>query len=431
MGAHDHRSVIVIGAGMAGLAAARALQDGGANVTVFEARDRVGGRLWLDTLGDQNIDLGAQWLEGVDGNPIKPLCDEFGIGHTLAEYETELYDRNGKPLNEDLIDKLETQLGRALKKTRKQLPGDTDVGLAAALRDAGIFQDLSKTEHRIMDWLLSTELASDESEDLKRVSLRGYWDERFASDIDGDHHWFPGGYAELPVALAAGLDIRLEQRVLTVHAENEGVAVQTPDGWSYADRVIVTLPLGVLRQQQVRFEPALSERKTRAIRGLRMGAVNKVVLRFADCFWPKGMENFARLSKRPNRFALWTNLYELTGRPILSLWSHGDAARELDHKTDAECVALAMRQLRKAFGLDVPDAIDYRIARWSVDEFALGAYSYVPVGTSVEARMQLAEPEGRLHFAGEACNASDPATVHGAYDSGRRAAAEVLQAFAP
>jgi monoamine oxidase len=230
--------------------------------------------------------------------------------------------------------------------------------------------------------------------------------------------------------LTKGLDIRLGAVVTDIVYDETAVTITTTSGNYQADRVIVTLPIGVLQQGRVTFDPPLPQTKQRAINAIGPAVMNKVYLRFAEPFWQKAPEWIIYESEEKGVFSSWLNLYHYTDEPILLAFNVGEFGRKIEAFSDEEIVVQAMQTLRTMYGDDKPDPIDAQITRWASDPFAHCSYSFPTVGMSSTARDDLAEPiNGRIFFAGEATHADYPSTVHGAFLSGEREAARVLTLF--
>lgn len=222
--------------------------------------------------------------------------------------------------------------------------------------------------------------------------------------------------------------MRLGEPVQAVDWKGGGVAITTPKGQWKARMAIVTLPLGVLQSGKVRFDPPLPSAQKQALSGLRMGLLNKLVVTFPQSFWPSDYQHFANLSEDIGVMGEIMNLKNLFGHPALLLFLAGTPAwkRESwnDQRLAEEAETLLARLFRKP-------ARHQRVlaTRWGQDPFALGSYSYLPVGASPALREQMAHPQPPLFFAGEATHRTLSATVHGAHLSGLRAAAEVDRAW--
>ncbi|MEM0982139.1 MAG: FAD-dependent oxidoreductase, partial [Cyanobacteria bacterium P01_H01_bin.58] len=262
--------------------------------------------------------------------------------------------------------------------------------------------------------------------DMSELSTH-YFDEGEPSE--GDEVIFPEGYDALIDHLATDLDIRLNEIVTHVdYSGAAGVTIAASSGTFKADRVIVTLPIGVLKAGTVTFEPALPTPKQAAIETLGAGVLNKVYLQFADAFWQRQTHWISYISEPKGEFTTWFNLYQYTGEPILVAFNAGDFGRKIEAFTDDQIVDQAMQTLRRLYGETIPNPTDVQITRWLRDPFARCSYSFPTVGMTDETRADLAAPiDNRVFFAGEATHSGYPATVHGAYLSGQRAAKQLQQ----
>lgn len=423
--------VLVIGAGIAGLAAARRLQDEGLAVTVVEARDRVGGRVHSarNPRGDA-FDLGASWIHGVKGNPIAALARDLDIPTVTSGRVNALFDARGRRLDTAAV---QARMGAALEAARSAAAGPGR-SVADVVRLAGVDEALSPRDRRLFRWYLTAELEHEFAGDVAELSAAHFDAE---NEPRGEEVVFPTGYDRVAHALAAGLDVRL--RTIVTHVD-WGTGPATPDGRVRvhvrdasgatsvleADHAVVTLPLGVLKAGAVTFSPALPAGHRAAIERLGMGLMNKVWLTFPRRFW--GDADWINRAADPvGRFTQF--FAPRTPTPMLAAFHTGACARELEARTDDETVAAALAALRTTYGADVPAPLEAHVTRWSRDPFALGAYSFVAAGATPDDRVALATPLGRsVFFAGEATHTAYPSTVHGAYLSGIAAAKAVRRA---
>lgn len=235
------------------------------------------------------------------------------------------------------------------------------------------------------------------------------------------------GYDRLIDALAAGLDIRLNTVVESVTWAVDGVRVETAGSAVYeADYAIITLPLGVLQAGTVRFSPELPADKQDAINCLRMGPVIKMVYRFDEPPLPASAMAMYSALNPPMWWSVDYGHDSAGGVHVWTAFASGDWARELLSLGESGALAKGIETLRQETGrFDLqPNAA--HLVNWPADPFAQGGYSVTPPG-GVDARNALARSTGRLFWAGEAAAPlAHVATVHGAYMSGQRAAAEVL-----
>jgi len=426
--------VIVVGAGMAGLAAARALASRGATVVVLEQRDRVGGRVWTDRSLGFPVERGANWIEGSEDNPLVPLAAEAGARWVADVEEVRAFDHDGRELEAEELasaDGAEAALIEEIAELAEDHEDDEDLSIGAALRandDDEDEDDTSPFQRRLRDLGIAS-LETDTAGSLDQLSLLEYDDPD--AGYDGESFFLPDGYDALPRFLARDLEVRLGVTVAMISTQTRRVRVTTSVGDEEADAVVVTIPLGALREGAIRFDPPLPEEKRDAIAGLAMGTLDKVILRFPSAFWSGGGNTFLYASERRGELPLWIDWHRAAGQPALIAFAGGDYALALEQREDAAVIEDAMRILRACFGASTPLPTGSLIQRWHEDPITHGSYSYVPVGSSPDVRTALAAPIGeRVFFAGEATNRRNPATVHGAYESGLRVADEVAEALA-
>lgn len=417
------RSVVVIGAGAAGLAAARRLSDAGARVTVVEARDRIGGRIWTDRRLGAPVDLGAAWIEG-DRGPAMDLARQYGLATDVSDWRDEdLIDAAGRLVSEVRIaraDRLWQSVVRAIQRRASESPRDE--ALAVALRAA--LARVRPSDRALVSHIAVTEIDEDLGESPARLSLKAFEAEEA---FGGEDRVLPGGYVGVVDGLARGLDVRTGHTAQRVIREAHGVRVECDRGTFTADRCVVTLPLALLRAGRVTFDPPLPASHRDVIEALGVGLLEKVALRFDRPFWPRERHFFGRIPPTPEGLRTWLNAWRWSDAPVLVGIVGADAARALGRRAEADAVALALESLRAMFGTSVAEPARAVVTRWNDDPLSLGAYSCVPVGASHAMRERLADPiDGALHLAGEATHAQYPATVHGALLSGWRAADRAL-----
>lgn len=418
--ASERKDALIIGAGIAGLAAARRLAGAGARVTVLEARDRIGGRLWsLRGTDGRMFDMGASWIHGHRGNPIAELARRFNL-HTLkSPDEVSLFDAQGARLDPDARDAAGTRL---LRRARRATRSNAD-SLDAVIARSGVERALSAPERILFRSFLHASIEQEYAADTGELSAEHF---DAGEALEGDELIFPGGYDRIADGLADGLDIRLGQRVRRVRQDGARIEMETDRANFNADAVIITLPLGVLKAGDVVFDPPLPAAKQRAIAQLGMGLLNKVWMRFPRAFW--GEPGWIERAVAPSA---WAEFYATPlPDPTLIAFTCGAHAREVERGADAEIVRVALDALRACFGSAVPDPVETHITRWQADPYARGAYSFIAAGATPADRARLAEPADRLFFAGEACHMRFPATVHGAYLSGVDAADAALRRIA-
>ena len=417
--------VLVIGAGMSGLAAARTLVDKGVSVIVLEARDRIGGRTWTDSFLGLPLDLGASWIHGIKNNPMTELAKRFGADTAPTDYENGiLFDSDGSELSdsdyaevEDLFESIYEEVAAMQEDT------DDDMSLQQAFDEVLAERDLSEDEIRKLEFYVHQETALEYGADPADLSL---WEWDQDEVFDGKDVVFPNGYSQITNGLAQGLDIRLNEKVTRISYGADGVEVETSSGTFGGEKAVVTLPLGVLKQASVKFEPSLPESKQAAINRLAMGVLNKVYLKFPKIFWNEEIENFGYLGERLGEWSDWMSFVPYVGAPVLMAFHGGEKGFAIEELSDDEIIAGAMKTLRVIYDDAIPEPEGYLITRWGKDPYAFGAYSHIPPFASGDDYDALFEPvDDVLYFAGEATSREYPATQHGAYLTGVAAAEEI------
>ncbi len=297
------RRIAVIGAGMSGLSAAHALSKLGRDVVVYDARARIGGRIWTDDRLGPPVDLGASWIHGVDGNPLTALADALGQERVATE---EAYVIRG---------------------------GD---GRRIADREAPEWlDDVIEVQHTA-------------GADVSQLNMFAYL---FSDGYDGVDVKFPNGYGQIFDALRGDYAVALERQVTRVTIGENGVALGIGDDASDHDAVIVTVPLGVLKQGAIAFEPPLPDRKRRAIERLGMGLLDKVYLLFEEPFWDADATWIVTPENDlpPGQFNQWLNLHKYVGAPLLLAFNGGPPAFDLAAMPDNVLVERGLQTLAMAY----------------------------------------------------------------------------------
>jgi monoamine oxidase len=408
--------VIVVGAGIAGLAAADRLTRSGARVQVIEARERIGGRLWTraDAAG-LPIDLGGAWVHGTRGNPLTDLADRAGVELIATDPDSAVTLGAGADRVEAAWD-LAEDLAEAA--TEAAGPGQS---LGSALTALPAWARLTAADRQAMQEGPLAALAAEYGAEAELLDARTFDDDDPFPGPDGLPR---GGYSALLAALSAGPALRLRTPVTGLAPVAGGVSVTTAMGEDLrAGAVIVTLPLGVLQSGAVRIAGGWPGRTARAIAALGMGVLNKTVLRFPAVFWPDEVD-WITLSGAGER-SQWFSLARALDAPVLIGFLAGTAARAAEAR--AQEVAEAMAALTRVFGPSVPDPVGVMTTAWASDPWALGAYSCHASGSGPADRAALAEPiwDGRLLLAGEATHPRFWGNAHGAYQAGLEAAARL------
>lgn len=433
----ERPSVLVIGAGIAGLSAARALNERGYRVTILEARDRIGGRIWTDKDG---VDLGAHWIHGSDGNPITELVERLEIPYSYVGGDSsytggfdnlDLFGADGLTsqaakyrtlqLADDVLHEIEQ---RAAVARRRGLP---DRPLAQAIREVLAARKYGREDEQAIHYHLNMILREDVAEDADKLSFK-FWEEGFLVYGYGDSV-LHGGYQSVVDAIADGLTVKLGHVVTRIETGDgsKPVRVETNQGTFEADKVLVTLPLGVLKQGVVAFDPPLPEPKQEAIKRLGFGTINKIALHYKERFWSEEQYVFGYLCRETDRHpTVVISMWRSHGKPILVMLLGASLGREMEGWSDEEVSSYATTVVQDIFGPDAPAPEHISRTAWSSDPYARGAYACIGIDASPADIEALATPIGeRLYFAGEATNNYHWGCVHSAYESGLREAARI------
>ncbi|HEY4307385.1 MAG TPA: NAD(P)/FAD-dependent oxidoreductase [Gemmatimonadaceae bacterium] len=439
--------VVVIGAGAAGLAAARALDAAGLDVVVLEARERIGGRIL--TLRDANtsvpIELGAEFIHG-----STPELDEILDQAQLASVDISgkrwtVVGSHLRPM-EDFWERLDKVMRRLDAKRRpdrsfadfiESKPGGR--GLAAERRLALQYVEgfHAADPSRISEQALAE--AGSPRDDIR--------ERRIGRVIDG--------YDRVIDALAAPLGDRIRRSAIVTRVRwapgNVSVETRHPDGRARpaitARAAIVAVPVGVLKAGAgetgaIEFDPELRA-KREPLDQLEMASVVRIVLRFSERFWAsewfakqagrQDVDTLAFLQTGDEMFPVWWTAYPLRA-PVVVGWHGGPGASALAQLASEEIESRAIDSLSRQFGIasrKLRGMVEGAwMHDWQHDPFARGVYSYQIVG-GLDAPANLAKPlRSTLFFAGEATDVEGrTGTVHGAIATGRRAAHEVQRSL--
>jgi monoamine oxidase len=428
----DHFDTIVVGAGVAGLTAARLLAKGGHRVVVLEARDRLGGRVTTDRSQGLPTDLGASWIHGIDDSPVAAAAEAFGM--RTMEFTVGGYQPDSRPIAYYAPDG--TRLSDAAAQRYIDDIHAVDATLLGIIAESGpdaSYRDVTDAAIAAQNWDDERGQRVREYLEHRTEEQYGAWIEDLAAhglddDVaNGDEVVFPDGYDALAAHLAEGLDVRLNQVVSRVRWSAEGVDVTTGQTTLTADNAVVTVPVGVLRSPDFVIEPPLPEPNAGALSRLEMNAFEKVVLRFRTKFWDDDVYAIRQQGPEGAWWHSWYDLTHLHGVPTLLTFAAGPAAVATRGWDEEQVVESVLGQLQRLYGDRVEQPTRVHITHWQDDPFTHGAYAYMAVGSTTDDHDALATPLGGvLHIAGEATWTDDPATVPGALYSGHRAAARVL-----
>jgi polyamine oxidase len=424
--------VVVVGAGVAGLAAAGALTRAGVDVLVVEARERIGGRTHTDRRLGADVDLGAAWLHGPLGNPLTPAIEAAGVSGRFTTWTDDpevlrVVDATGRVLDAAEFAAGVRAFWAGLEASRRsELFGD-DPGSVAGAVERGLpgHDRIDGPAGRGFAYAAGVAIQSLEAADPEDLD----WSTFEGLELPGGNLMLVGGgYSTLVDHLAEGLPIETSMAVETVRGSAGGVVLETSGGVLHPRAAILTVPLGVLQAGVPGFDPVLPPAKRDAIDRLGMGRAEKVILGFADRAWPETLQTLIRLDPDPE--SPFPHFTALPGAPVLVAYQGGRRARALDRLDDTAIRQAAVAAARSVLGRDLPEPETVFRTSWGSDPWSRGAYSYHHLGSGPRHRRLLAEPlDDTVFFAGEATHPTWYATVHGAWESGVRAARQVLAAL--
>jgi len=412
------KSVIIIGAGISGLAAAKTLHERGFQVTLLEAQDKVGGRLRSNRSLGIAFDEGASWIHGIKKNPITDLAQQAGMNtfETLDE-SRKSYDLGGKLHAASVYGDTEDELYDILASLSKK--GNATQSFEAVFKQ----QYPNHANDRLWKFFLSTYLTFDTG-DLDKLSSLLYNE---GEEYGGAEKIATNGYDSIPNYLAKGLTIQLNQRVNKVDYSGSKVQVSHNGSTSSADYVIVTVPLGVLKKNSIQFSPALPGAKQTAIQKIGMNCVNKFLLTWDTAFWDD-VQYISYTPETRDKFNYFVNVKKFhPSVNALMTFAYAEYARATESMSDAQVINEIMAHLRDIYGSNIPNPRNLLRTKWGSNENSYGAYSYTAVGTEMRHFDDLAEEvNDRLFFAGEHTEIDYFSTAHGAYLSGIREAEKII-----
>jgi monoamine oxidase len=416
--------VLIVGAGAAGLAAARKLTRAGLSVTILEARNRLGGRIHTlsDPLSPVPVELGAEFVHGRAPEIWNAVEDGRFPALDTGDQHFWVQDGRPRPIDwqgvEELLSGMSNAPEQSFREYLDRSAAPPEVRLSANSYVEGF--NAARAE---------------------RISVRALAQAAEAADrIDGNRSFrLGGGYASLVAWLWDGIDPgkrRLHAGIAVETVEwrrgRVTIAARAFDGIRRfeAPRAIVTVPLGVLQSDAVRFDPEPAILRE-ACRALEMGHAARIVLRFRRPLWEDRAEfrDVAFLHSAEPWMPTWWTAMPVRG-PVITGWTGGPGAEAAPHDP-AEWIPGALASLGRILGVGRDTLADeletWHAHNWSTDPFACGAYSYVRVG-GLAAQQRFAEPvDDTLYFAGEATNyEGHVGTVHGAIATGERAARAIL-----
>ncbi len=440
--------VVVLGAGFAGLAAARTLHDAGLVVRVLEARDRVGGRVFTTTIPEVPglaIDLGGQWA-GPTQNRLLHYLERYGLEtfRTHTAGENLLFVAGEKKRYRGTIPRLalpallnigwaQLRLERMSKKVPLDAPWEATSARQWDSESFGAWLDRNlpvRAARRLFEVGLETVFAEKSSEmsllhALFYIHSGGDLDRLLDAEDGAQDTRVVGGMQRLADAMAEGLDVSLSTPARRVLRDASGVTVECDGGAQRARRAIITLPPALLAE--LTFEPALPAARAALSKKTPMGAAMKCMAVYEEPFWRReGLSGMCVSDEGPVHVT-FDNSPKAGSPGVLLGFVEADAARELARQDEPRRRATVLACLTRYFGARADKPLAYVDKAWEKDEWARGCYgAYCPPGVWTEYGRALREEVNLLHWAGTETATHWSGYIDGALSSGERAAAEAL-----
>lgn len=413
------KTVAVIGGGISGLAAAKKLKEKGFTVIVLEAQEKVGGRIRTDRSLGVDFDEGASWIHGPNGNPITSLASQSGTNTFLTSDDSvEVFDTNGTAYSERVLTNTENQFNSALNTVR-------NAGTQTQSFQT-IFNSLYPTQanDRLWKYMLSAFLEFNTGGDISKLTSKFFDDDEV---FKGEDVIVTNGFDKVTNFLAQGLDIRLNTRVTNINYSNIKVAITSNGNIIEADYVIVSVPLGVLKNNGIAFTPELPTYKINAIANTNMGNVNKFLLVWNTTFWDTDLQYIGYTPDTKGKFNYYLNIKKFTPTNGLMTFAFGNYATVTESMTDNQIINEIMLNLKGIYGNNIPNPTNFLRTKWGQNINSFGAYSYPTNGsTSADFDILAYEVNNKVFFAGEHTEREYRGTVHGAYLSGIREADKII-----
>lgn len=437
-------TVIIVGAGMSGISAAKTLSDAGiTNFLILEATNRIGGRIHKTNFSGLSVELGANWVEGVNGkqlNPIWPMVNEqLKLKNFYSDFDnlsSNTYKQKGGLYNQtfaeaaynaaDVLSEFSEKVSTSLTATRQE-----DISILASQRllnkvpssPIEMAIDYYKYDYEFAEPPRVTSLQN--TEPLPTFANFGE-DVYFVADPRGYESVVHHVANQFLKTNAAGVitdpRLLLNKVVREIRYSPSGVIIKTEDGAIYrAAYAMVSVSVGVLQTNLINFQPDLPHWKILAVYQFDMAVYTKIFVKFPYKFWPtgNGTEFFVYAHEKRGYYPIWQSLERAyPGSNGLLVTVTDDESRRIEQQPDAETKAEIMEVLRDMFGKKIPEATDILVPRWWSDRFYKGTFSNWPIGVTRYEYDQIRAPVGRVYFTGEHTSENYNGYVHGAYLAG-------------
>lgn len=441
--------VIIVGAGWSGCSAAMTLESKGiTNYVVLEAKDHIGGRSFTTNIMFEGasipVDHGSMWIHGASSNLLSDIALEFDIDMATSTFNEKVYKANagGAITDSQLATIYRNRYENGFMRYQANRQDSTDVD-ESLQKTANLYLNsfTGDFEKDVLRYLMTSYIELEYSTYMSELSL-WWWDSDELTGPEEDY-LLPNGYGPFIEAYAAPIRSKIftDTPVTEIDYRTDSVKVVSGTESYLAKKVIVTVPLGVLKANSILFRPTLPWNHRRSIDRIGMGSMNKIFMFWPQdqVFWQRNIEVYGDIVSRDTKFNFF-NFQPYNGdRPFLAAFFLGETARQLEElyaiddpeRYEQEIRDLAMEPLRNIFGNNIPLPQKVVVTKWNSDEFTQGSYSFNKVGMGRDDRKILARPirRKRLFLSGEATHHTYFQTTHGAYLAGRAAANKVHNAL--
>lgn len=419
--------IIVIGAGISGLSCACKLKQSGKDVLVLEAKERIGGRLHSTHEGDV-FDLGASWIHGIEGNPIWEIAQKNNIQTAVFNYiDPDFIHENGQAFTvqekQEFLDSVEWVKQQLLESEQ----ASAQIALVEILAKLKI-NSLSFSPDQLKNLLYSSfeRLAQDPfATELNYLSSHF---QKYEGYFEGDEVIFPQGYSQILNVLSKDIVIKNNVQVCQVILEGDIARVIDSNGVAYlASKVVVSVPLGILKNKKIEFSPKLPKQHENAISKIGFGSFNKVFFELEDSL-------NLQSNSESNSFYYWVNgawfnildLSKIYSKPMYLMLFGGTQSEFIDEVVDTQVWDFIYKNLNTSLENLPNKPKRIFITRWGADEFSYGSFSFPSICHHENLVATLNEPvDDRVFFTGEHCSLKYAGTVHGAYLNGLETADKI------
>ena len=421
------KKIVVVGAGISGLSAAKKLSQYGAKVKVLEANNYIGGRIKTDwSFGnDAPFEVGAGWIHGPSSNnPTKKLADKLGCEYFLTnDDKVTTFDEDGSEWGDERWEEVLNIWEKTLLKVDQKLEFNDKRNLRKAIEDI----NPKALQYPGVLWALSAYTEFSKGTSIEKVSAVYHDDDKA---FPGADVIIKNGYSTLINNIAENLDIELDTKVTSINTNSgKAIEIQTDNKIYKCDFVICSVPLGVLKAKRIKFIPELPNEKKKSIEKIGFGSVTKIAHRFDKPFWDTNIQYFGINTKEKGRWNYWLNYKTFSKQNILLGLSVGDYALIADNLSEIEKKDDSLSVLSNVWGENISEPNKSISTNWSNDQNFLGAYSYPKAGAKPKDYENLSKPvNNKLFFCGEHTIFDYAATTHGALLSGLNVVEKIIGA---